>query len=73
MKTRRRKNSTTRIHHQLSSALHHIQDTDISSSYMIYTIDYGLFHALSIPQERLAYQKIEEWLYWKRDIFQKKP
>ena len=67
-----RRHNKSRVHQELCSLLYLIKDEDITSWFESYVIDHGFFHALSIPQKQLAYEKIEEWLYYHHPRFQKK-
>lgn len=63
MSLRIRKPTVIEIHHWLSIPLLKLVDDQDLSSWWTYTLEHGIFHALSIPEKELAYRTIEGWVH----------
>ena len=58
-----RKPTLIELHQWLSKPLLElVNDLDLTS-WWAYTLEYGIFHALSVPEKELAYRTIEGWVH----------
>ena len=63
MSLRIRKPTLIEVHRWLSMPLLKLVDDQDLSSWWTYTLEHGIFHALSIPEKELAYRTIEGWVH----------
>ena len=60
------------MHQFLSAPLIDIVNADDVSSLLMYVLEHGIAHALSIPEQKLAYQTIERWVMHSNHMLQRK-